>query len=132
MHILKRTKLKCPHCQVVFAASDLQAHVAEMHPAQEQISRSRLKRLVWRQEEKYRKKRKKLRVKKHLESLPPLLCQICGKQVPRGQLKKHRIKVHGASKIILSRGKKGGRTQYSSTNIARPWQGGAPGLGKGN
>ena len=84
-----------------------------------------------------RLKKRLRRGRRALENMPPILCRICGESVPRGQYKKHRIEKHGASKIIMQKPapekkyptgiNKKSVTEYTHSNILKPWTGGATG-----
>jgi len=149
----ERIRKACPYCEGEFVLADLRDHVANVHPLEKQFSRSKIKRLAWRQVEKERQKRTKERTRKRLESLPPIMCHSCGQQIPRGKFKIHLVEVHGASPIILQKPKKPTKkksakfenrkfleklgyvksdvkVQYANTNILHPLQGGLPGSGK--
>lgn len=74
-----------------------------------------------------------------MKSKKTIHCYICGKEIPSGKYKLHRIEFHGASEIIMqkqrSKKKKHPQSSFKGFNrvtSAKPFQGGAPGLGKKN
>ena len=102
--------------------SNIRSNRQAGHPAGPAVSRNK----------KQKKKSAQLQMQEIVND--SIHCSICGEQVPKGKYKIHRIKKHGASKIILekssSTASRERRALPKYTNIARPWCGGAPGGGK--
>jgi hypothetical protein len=67
-----------------------------------------------------------------------ILCHICGELIQQGKYKAHRIEKHGASNIIKQKSKPKKKKKHLQSTLKKieeatnkkPFQGGAPGLGK--
>ncbi|MES9859716.1 MAG: hypothetical protein ABW157_21635 [Candidatus Thiodiazotropha sp. LLP2] len=122
----RKLRIQCPHCNLRLGEHDLLEHIRTAHPTAREVTPSKIKKLKFRELAKIRKEQA-------LAKLPKIHCNICGKEIARGKYKSHRIKEHGASKVIMEKRKptkKKQQTQFSETNIAKPFQGGSPGQGK--
>ncbi|MBW9267906.1 MAG: hypothetical protein K1563_16050 [Candidatus Thiodiazotropha sp. (ex. Lucinisca nassula)] len=67
-----------------------------------------------------------------------ILCRICGELIQQGKYKTHRIEKHGASNKIKQKSKPIKKKKHLQSTLKKieeatnkkPFQGGAPGLGK--
>ena len=121
----RHVKLKCPYCNLRVRDDLLFEHTVEMHPNEKPLTAKKILNLKYRELARIKKA-------KALAKLPKIHCHICGKDIPRGKYKSHRIKEHDASDVILKKSikKKQQHTQFSQTNLYMPYQGGSPGQGK--